>query len=58
VLGVKFLVEWRSPDGSHYRVGDQVSLPRAEAFELRTRGVVEPLDSSDPLWDTWEETGS
>ena len=54
MLGVKFLQDWPSTDGNHYHAGDQVSLSKAEAYDLRTRGVVDPTNSADPLWAQWE----
>ena len=54
VLGVKFLMDWNGTDGHHYHAGDQVSLPVDDAYDLRTREVVDPTNSADPLWAQWE----
>jgi hypothetical protein len=57
VLGVKFLQDWNGTDGHHYHSGDQVSLAVSVAYDLRTRGIVDPTDSADPLWAQWDDSG-
>jgi hypothetical protein len=55
-LGIRFLIDWDGTDGNQYRAGDQAQLPVQTAYDLRSRGVVEPLDGADPLWAQWEGT--
>ena len=55
-LGVRFLADWNGTDGNHHRAGDQAQLPVQTAYDLRSRGVVEPLDGADPLWAQYDGT--
>jgi hypothetical protein len=54
VLGVRFLMDWNGSDGKSYKKGDQAEVEKAVAYDLRTRGVVEPQDAADPQWAQWE----
>jgi hypothetical protein len=54
LLAVRFICDWNGTDGNHYHIGDEARLPISEAYDLRTRGVVDAVDSADPLWAQWE----
>jgi hypothetical protein len=54
VLAVRFLCDWNGTDGSHYHAGDEAPLPINEAYDLRSRQLVDAVDSADALWAQWE----
>lgn len=53
-LSVRFLRDWNGTDGTSYHAGDEVQLPVDVAYDLRSRGVADPVDPADPQWAQWE----